>query len=463
MERRFVEASLAARRILAPRVLASVLAFGGVVSAATVEEALEAANKDREGAQQRLVEVRGQIAAEKPGLAEEFATVELELREKRRLVRVARQAIGDREAAWRELEAKRLGYERDEAYLAGLLKDHALKVETLRGPGEPELGLDDAVLAGSADDVAAALEARLAVVPAGLDRLEELLGGSMVAGEATAADGRVVEGTFVGAGPAAWFGSDDGSVAGAVIVERGAARPRVIEEEAGEVAKLVAGAEARVGIDLTGGKARVLAEIDGGFGDMLRKGGLWIWPILGLALVSLVIGLAKVRQFWRVREPGEAWVNAILAAVRGGDYEKARKLAVESRHPVGPVMEKLLETEGLADTVEETLYEQLMGVQTKAGSWLPVIATTAAAAPLLGLLGTVSGMIRTFNLITLFGSGDPKPLAGGISEALITTLFGLVVAIPALLLHAWLARRSQGIVETTERLGLAFVNGLRRK
>jgi biopolymer transport protein ExbB len=75
----------------------------------------------------------------------------------------------------------------------------------------------------------------------------------------------------------------------------------------------------------------------------------------------------------------------------------------------------------------------------------------------------VSGMITTFNLITLFGSGDPKPLAGGISEALITTLFGLVVAIPALILHAFLSRRAQGIVQTTERLGLSFVNGLRSK
>jgi len=431
--------------------------------AATVEEALGAAKKDREGAQQRLVELRGQIAAEKPALAEEFAKVEAELRQKRRLVRVARQSVGDREAAWRELEGKRLGFERDEAYLAGLLKDHALKVETLRGPGEPELGVADTVLAGSADDAAAALEARLAVVPAALDRLEALLGGSTAVGEATGEDGRVMTGTFVGAGPAAWFASDDGSVAGAVILERGAARPRVIAEETGEVIKLAAGEEGRVGFDPTGGKARVLAEIDGDWTDMIRKGGLWIWPILGLAVLSLVIGLMKGRQFWRVREPGEAWVNAILSALRGGERERAVELAAEPRHPVGEVMSKLLETEGGADTVEETLYEQLMGVQTKAGSWLPVIATTAAAAPLLGLLGTVSGMIRTFNLITLFGSGDPKPLAGGISEALITTLFGLVVAIPALLLHAWLARRSQGIVQATERLGLAFVNGLRRK
>ena len=127
-------------------------------------------------------------------------------------------------------------------------------------------------------------------------------------------------------------------------------------------------------------------------------------------------------------------------------------------------MEKLISvSENSADLVEETLYEQLMAVQSKASSLLPVIAITAATSPLLGLLGTVSGMITTFNLITLFGSGDPKPLAGGISEALITTLFGLVVAIPALILHAFLSRRAQGIVQTTERLGLSFVNGLRTK
>lgn len=100
-------------------------------------------------------------------------------------------------------------------------------------------------------------------------------------------------------------------------------------------------------------------------------------------------------------------------------------------------------------------------MQNKLQSWLPFIAVTAATAPLLGLLGTVSGMIRTFNVITVSGTGDAKPLAGGISEALVTTLFGLVVAIPALIIHALLSRRCQGIAQTTEKLGLTLVNGLR--
>jgi len=147
--------------------------------------------------------------------------------------------------------------------------------------------------------------------------------------------------------------------------------------------------------------------------------------------------------------------------VRTGDAERARELAGSARHPAGPVLVRMMDAGDNADAAEEVLLEQMIGVQERSGAWLPVIATTAAAAPLLGLLGTVSGMIRTFHLITLFGSGDPKPLAGGISEALITTLFGLVVAIPALLLHAYLARRAHGIVQTTERIGLAFVSGLK--
>ena len=81
------------------------------------------------------------------------------------------------------------------------------------------------------------------------------------------------------------------------------------------------------------------------------------------------------------------------------------------------------------------------------GLW-PFVATVAGAAPLLGWLGTVGGIIATFTTITLFGSGDVKILSGGISEALITTKYGLIVAIPALLAHAYLSRRAKAEVST---------------
>jgi len=430
---------------------------------AAIAKAAVSARADLEDALRRLAEQRSRIAREKPKFAGEFAEVEAELREKRRLVRIARQSVDDREAEWRALQRKRETWRRDVAYLSGLLRDYALKVETLRRPGEPGLNVADSALVGRGGDEAAALEARLDVLPASLDRLEALLGGSSAPGEAALADGRLVPGTFVSAGPESWFASSDGAVAGAVVLERGAARPRVFPENGKAVRELAAGREARVGVDFTGGKARALERIRGGFFDMVRKGGLWVWPILLLAVLSLAVGLWKWWRLRGARDPGEAWVRAVLAAVRNGESERAKELAAGARHPVGAVMERLVDAGTNADAAEEVLYEQLMGVEQQAGAWLPVIGTTAAAAPLLGLLGTVSGMIRTFHLITLFGSGDPKPLAGGISEALITTLFGLVVAIPALLLHAWLSRRSQGIVQTTERLGLSYINGLRTK
>jgi len=148
--------------------------------------------------------------------------------------------------------------------------------------------------------------------------------------------------------------------------------------------------------------------------------------------------------------------------VRAGEIERARRIAAGPNFPAAVMLGAALErVDAGADVVEEVIYEKMIGVQSSLQSWLPFIAITAATAPLLGLLGTVSGMISTFDLITLFGSGDAKSLAGGISEALITTLFGLVVAIPSLVIHALLSRRCHGILQTSERLGITFVNGLR--
>jgi len=72
-------------------------------------------------------------------------------------------------------------------------------------------------------------------------------------------------------------------------------------------------------------------------------------------------------------------------------------------------------------------------------------------------------MINTFKLITIFGTGDAKSLSGGISEALITTEFGLIVAIPSLIMHALLSRRAQGVMANMERIAVSFVNGINRK
>jgi len=110
--------------------------------------------------------------------------------------------------------------------------------------------------------------------------------------------------------------------------------------------------------------------------------------------------------------------------------------------------------------IEEILYEKMLGARTKLERGLSFLALTATVGPLMGLLGTVMGMIATFKLISSFGSGDPKVLASGISEALIATASGMIVAIPALLLHAFLSRKAKGIIGSMEQTAVGFINGV---
>ena len=103
-----------------------------------------------------------------------------------------------------------------------------------------------------------------------------------------------------------------------------------------------------------------------------------------------------------------------------------------------------------------------MKLQPKLERLISIVWITAATAPLLGLLGTVTGIITTFKLLTIFGSGDPKALGGGISEALITTEFGLIVAIPSLVLHAFLQRKAKAIENEFEGDAMTLLNGILR-
>jgi len=419
--------------------------------------------QDLNDAQQRLSVQRDAIASEKPAIAKAFEQTRAELIEKRRKARIARMAKEDRAELIKELEKKHYRSAQNFTYVEGQLNDYGLMMETFLLPGEEthyQKALDG--LRSREGTPSQRLEKRLAVLDAGFDRLEGLLGGNTVAAEAVAPDGEVKSGTFAMAGPAIWFISDDEKLAGAVVREKGTQSPRVRPGDRTEIQTVIAGGEAALNIDVTGGKARALASLEADPLDIFRKGGFWIWPILGIALVSALAGIFKVIQIVRIRTPQGDWVARILASLREGQADAAAATAAKAIHPVGEVVTQCLHyVKAGPDVVEEVLYEQLIGVQTKLQSGLPFIAITAATAPLLGLLGTVAGMIRTFNVITVSGTGDAKPLAGGISEALITTLFGLVVAIPALIIHALLSRRCQGIIQNTEKLGLTLVNGLR--
>jgi biopolymer transport protein ExbB len=135
-----------------------------------------------------------------------------------------------------------------------------------------------------------------------------------------------------------------------------------------------------------------------------------------------------------------------------------------SNNALGRVMEVFLANQGDdTETLELKLDEAVMRETPRLERGLSTIKVFAAVAPLLGLLGTVTGMINTFQRITLFGTGDPKLMAGGISEALVTTMLGLVTAIPLVLLHSLLTSKSNTLIAVLDEQSVGFVAQIAEK
>jgi biopolymer transport protein ExbB len=264
-------------------------------------------------------------------------------------------------------------------------------------------------------------------------------------------------------GPAAWFLSDDGSVVGTAEQRLGSLEPAVVPFTVPEMTDaardFVERAEGSMPLDPTLGNAHKIAAIEETFLEHVMKGGPVMYPIFGMAAAALLVALFKWLSLSLIGKPSKKQVQGLLDAVAQGNEEEAGSRARKMRGPVGRMLaagvEHLREPREL---IEEVMYERVLTTRLKVQSYLPFVAICAASAPLLGLLGTVTGIINTFKQITVFGTGDPKMLSGGISEALITTKFGLVVAIPSLLLHAYLSRKARGVVGGMEAAAVAFSN-----
>lgn len=186
-----------------------------------------------------------------------------------------------------------------------------------------------------------------------------------------------------------------------------------------------------------------------------------MYPLLLLGAVALIIGLIKWVQLVRVKRVDAKRFDRIMVCVVNGQESKAIEMASKVGGPIGNMLAAGIahHTEPRA-LIEEVLYEKVLEARTRLNSFIPVIKITAAAAPLLGLLGTVSGMINTFKLITVLGTSDAQNFSSGISEALITTEWGLIVAIPSLMLAAFLTRKSKSVLDDMEKISVGFLNHL---
>ncbi len=242
-------------------------------------------------------------------------------------------------------------------------------------------------------------------------------------------------------GPVKWFRDDQSQQSGLVRTENDIERVSVVFAGAADagIASLVEGSAGTVTFDPTLSRALLLAEDQETLLEHLRKGGIWVIPILAFALFASIIAAAKAVWLYRLPKLLPAIGHRVEAAVReGGGAVEA--LLREVGGPQAALVEVAL-NEPVLEQREDRLYSVLLEQRNRLERWLGAIAMTASVSPLLGLLGTVSGMIVTFRLMTLFGAGDAATVSAGISEALVTTELGLVVAIPALLAHALMSRK----------------------
>ena len=189
--------------------------------------------------------------------------------------------------------------------------------------------------------------------------------------------------------------------------------------------------------------------------EHLKSGGIIVWPIIGLGLLAVLIFIERVFTLTRLGFGTDKLIQKVLDYVTAGHVTDAEKACEGKSNCASRVMEVALKNRGICRKDYESLVnETLLAQQNRLERFLQLLNVIAAVAPLLGLLGTVTGMIATFDVITTHGTGNPKLLSGGISEALVTTELGLIVAIPVLLLHAFLASWVDKISGNIERAAL---------
>ena len=193
--------------------------------------------------------------------------------------------------------------------------------------------------------------------------------------------------------------------------------------------------------------------------EFFESGGPILFPLAFIILWALVIIINRLVIYSIKYSRSNRFINEAVTLLSKGEKEKAQSLAQKRKSIHARILETCLKhAKWKRGAAEKSIKEALLTEVPQLDKHLNTLAVLAAAAPLLGLLGTVTGMIRMFEAITKFGTGDPKLLAGGISEALITTEVGLSIAIPLLLIHNFLRNRRNRIQANMERYAMQILN-----
>ena len=201
--------------------------------------------------------------------------------------------------------------------------------------------------------------------------------------------------------------------------------------------------------------------------ELIHAGGFLMWPIIACSIISMAI---ISERFWSLRESKIAPPNLVANVWQ---WHKSVKLdskriqALRQNSPLGMILAAgLLNRKHSREVMKESIEEVGRLVAHSLERFLNTLGTISSITPLLGLLGTVIGMIKVFTVITSQGIGDPSVLSEGISEALLTTAAGLSVAIPSLMFYRYFREKVDDLVVTMEQEALKMVevmHGIREK
>ena len=195
--------------------------------------------------------------------------------------------------------------------------------------------------------------------------------------------------------------------------------------------------------------------------EIVKAGGPFMVPIILCSIIAAGILFERLWTLQRKRVLPQELIKRVTDLTDKNQVTPKVIEALEKNSPLGRVLAAALANrdrgrdimmERVEDTGRHVIYEL--------ERFLNSLGTIASIAPLLGLLGTVTGIIRAFNAVMLGGMGDPRLLAGGISEALITTAGGLAVAIPSLIAYRYLRGKVEGIVVDMEKIAVKFADSL---
>jgi biopolymer transport protein ExbB len=380
-------------------------------------------------AQQQLNNTESRVSAAKNQLADQLYQLEQDVQSLQQKTAAARRLSDEKTLSLGQLEGRIKEWREQQAYQQNLLNRF----------------LNQQRLVNQASDIT--IEKKFESILQFAQQFQAKLRPTWQQHDVVMSSGKVEVLPTLSIGPLVWFWLENEQLAGLANKVNGQLQSELLlgSGASSGLAQILRQGQGKLIFDPTMNRAITRQQHSESAWQHLVKGGVWVVPILLFALLATIIALYKSWQLASLPKLVSFTPSYLQGLLNGTTSTGVSKLKGHQRTLFNIALQA--PNDKLRD---DHLFIQLQQDKHWLERWLMVIGITASVSPLLGLLGTVSGMIETFKMMTLFGSGDPEVVSGGIAQALITTELGLVVAIPALVLNAILSKRARNYYHELE-------------